>query len=162
MRGEMIPPLARLASGPVWSESQLDEMLFLWRNDMPTRLDKLQVKQLTLARRLGRLERRFDALVQALARGETRAPVAVWEGDAARTRRRKGRSALATRTEARRALTETKLLRLIADFGDEDVVLRGVAQELGEAADLRQKLEAVKNTRRQRAPMAEAVESHGT
>jgi hypothetical protein len=160
MRGEMVPPLARLASGPVWSESQLDEMRFFWRNGRPTRLDELQVEQLTLARRLGRLERRFDALVRAVARGETRAPVAVWEGDAARTRRRKGRSALATRTEARRALTEAKLLRLVTDLGDEDVVLRGVAQELGEIADLRKALETVRNTRRKRAAMAEAVGSH--
>jgi hypothetical protein len=66
-----------------------------------------------------------------------------------------------TRAEARRALTEAKLLRLVADLGDEDVVLRGVAQELADAADLRQKLEAVRNAWRERATVAEAVESHG-
>jgi ParB-like chromosome segregation protein Spo0J len=158
MRGEIVPPLARLACGPIWSESQLDEMLLYWR---PARWDELQVRQLTLARRLGRLERRFDALVRALARGETRAPVAVWEGPLAVRRHRQGRSGLATRAEARRALAEAKLLRLVADLGDEDVVLRGVAQELGETADLRQKLKAVKDARRKRALMAEAVESHG-
>jgi hypothetical protein len=160
MRGEMIPPLARLASGPVWSESQLDEMLFYWRNDGPTRLDKLRVRQLTLARRLGRLERRFDALVRALARAETRAPIAVWEGPLALRRHRQGRSGLATRAEARRVLAEAKLLRLITDLGDEDVVLREVAQELAEAADLRKALEAVKNTCRQRALMAETLGAH--
>jgi hypothetical protein len=161
MRGEIIPPLARLACGPVWSESQLDEMLFYWRNDRPARWDKLQVRQLALARRLGRLERHFDALVRALARGETRAPVAVWEGPLAVRRHKQGRSGLATRAEARRALAEAKLLRLLADLADEDIVLRGIAQELGEAADLRQDLKAVKDARRKRALTAEAVESHG-
>jgi hypothetical protein len=157
----MIPPLGRLASGPVWSESQLDELLFYWRNGGPTRLDKLRVEQLTLARRLGRLERRFDALVQALARGETRAPVAVWEGPLAVRRHRQGRSALATRAEARRALTEVRLLRLLVDLADKDVVLRRIADELNEAANLRKQLHSVRDARRKRALMAEGLEPHG-
>jgi hypothetical protein len=142
--GKVIPPVARLACGPISSESQLNEQLWLWRDGGPTRLDKLRVRQMTLARRLRVFEERWDALVRTCAEGETRKPVARWEGDAARRRRRGGRSALATRTEARRALAEAKLLRLVTDFGDKDVVLRRVAQELGEAADLQQKLEAVK------------------
>jgi hypothetical protein len=140
---QVVKPVAQLACGPIWSESQLDEQLFLWRTGGPTRLDRLRVRQMTLARRLRVLEERWEALVRACADGETRKPVARWEGDAARTRRRKGRSALATRTEARRALTEAKLLRLVADLGDEDVVLSGVAQELGEIANLRKRLQTV-------------------
>jgi hypothetical protein len=60
------------------------------------------------------------------------------------------------------APTHAELLRLVADLAGEDVVLAGIAHELGEAADLRQKLEAVKHARRERALVAEAVESHGT
>jgi hypothetical protein len=159
--GKVVRPVARLACGPIWSQSQLEEQLFFWRDSGPTRLDRLRIRQMTLARRLHVLDERWDALVHACAEGETRKPVARWEGDAARTRRRKGRSGLATRSEARRALTEAKLLRLVTDLADEDVVFGGVAQELGEAADLRQKLEAVKDARRKRALTAEAVESHG-
>jgi hypothetical protein len=158
---QVVKPVARLACGPIWSESQLEEQLWLWRNGGgPTRLDKLRVRQMTLARRLHVLEQRWNALVCALAEGKTRKPVARWEGDAARTRRRKGRSALATRTEARRALTEAKLLRLVTDLADEDVVFRGVAQELADAADIRQELQAVRNARRERALMAERLGSH--
>jgi hypothetical protein len=158
--GKVVRPIARLACGPIWSESQLEEQRFLWRNGGPTRFDKLRVRQMTLARRLRVLDEHWNALVRALAESETRKPKAVWEGDAARTRRRQGRSALATLTEARRALAEAKLLRLVTDLADEDVVLRGVAQELGEAGDLRKRLEAVRNTRRQRALVAEGLGSH--
>jgi hypothetical protein len=159
---KIIPPVARLACGPIWSQSQLDEQCWMWRDGGPAQFDRLRVRQMTLARGLHVLEERWEALVRACAEGETRKPVARWEGDAARRRRRKGRSALATRTEARRALTEAKLLRLVTDLADEDVVLRGVAQELGEAGDLRKRLEAVRNTRRQRALVAEALGAHET
>jgi hypothetical protein len=48
----------------------------------------------------------------------------------------------------------------VADLSDEDVVLSGVAQELGEIANLRRRLQTVKDTRRERALMAEAVGLH--
>jgi hypothetical protein len=159
---QVVKPVAQLACGPIWSESQLDEQLWMWRNGGPTRLDRLRVRQMTLARRLRVLEERFDALVRACAESETKKPVARWEGDAARTRRRKGRSALATRAEARRALAEAKLLRVLTDLGDEDIVLHGVIQELAEAANLRKRLEAIKHTRRKRALMTEALGAHET
>jgi hypothetical protein len=158
--GKVVRPVARLACGPIWSQSQLEEQLFFWRDGGPTRLDRLRIRQMTLARRLRVLEQRWNALVRACAEGETRKPAVVWEDAAARKRRRQGRSALATRTEARRALTEAKLLRLVTDLADEDVVFGGVAQELGEAANLRKRLEAVKDARRERALMAEGFGSH--
>jgi hypothetical protein len=157
---QVVNPVARLACGPIWSQSQLDEQLWLWRENGPVRRDALQIKQMTLSRRLHVLEQRWDTLVRTLAEGETSKPVAVWKDAAALRRRRKGRSALATRTEARRALAEAKLLRILADLGDQDVVLRGVVQELADAADLRKRLQAVKNARRQRALVAEALGSH--
>jgi hypothetical protein len=148
---KVVKPVARLACGPVWSQSQLEEQRFLWRNGGPTKLDELQIRQMTLARRLGVLEQRWDALVRALAEDEKRKPVARWEGDAARKRRNQGRSALATLTEARHALAEGRLLRLVADLADQDPVFAGIAQELDEAANLRTQLAKVKQARKEQA-----------
>jgi hypothetical protein len=144
---KVVKPVVRLACGPVWSESQLDEQRLLWQNGGPTRFDELRVRQMTLARRLGVLDRRWDALVHACAEGDQRNVVAVWEGRAARTRHKQGRSALATRTEARHALAEAKLLRLVADLADQDEVFRGILDELDEAANLRKELAKVKKAR---------------
>jgi hypothetical protein len=144
---KVVRPVTRLACGPIWSESQLAEQRLLWQNGGPTRLDELRVRQMTLARRLGVLDRRWDALVHAAAEGDQRHIVAVWEGPAARTRHKQGRSALATRTEARHALAEAKLLHLVADLADQDEVFRGILDELDEAANLRKELAKVKKAR---------------
>jgi hypothetical protein len=157
---KVIEPLARLACGPIWSESQLDEQLFAWRNDMPIRYDNARIRQMTIARRLGVLEDRWQALVRAAAKDDTREIIAVWEGRQARRMHKQGRSAHATFPEARRALAEAKLLRLIADLGDEDPVFAGIAAELEEAADLRKTFKSIKKARAKRAAVAETVNAH--
>jgi hypothetical protein len=156
---KVIEPVARLACGPIWSQSQLEEQLFIWQDDKPGQWPNLQTKQMTLAKRLARLDERWQALVKAIAEDDRRAVVAVYEDKQARKRHKQGRSALATLTESRRALAEAKLLRLVADLSDEDPVFAGIAEELTEAADLRKALKSIKKARRKRA--AEALETHG-
>jgi hypothetical protein len=157
---KIVEPVARLACGPIWSRSQLDEQLWIWRDDKPGQFDNLRIKQMTLAKRLARLDERWQALVKAIADDDRHAVVAVYEDKQARKRHKQGRSALATLTESRRALAETKLLRLVADLGDQDPVFAGIAEELAEAADLRKALKSVKKARRKRALASEAIEAH--
>jgi hypothetical protein len=146
-------PVARLRCGPIWSESQLEEVRYAWKENPRQKMDPQQVKQMTLQRRLGELDRRWKLLVKAMAEGQSpRADViAIWEGKAAVRRHKQGRSALATRHETRSALAEAKLLRMVADLRDEHPVFRGIATELDEAANLRQKLKTLKKARAKRA-----------
>jgi hypothetical protein len=161
-RRQMIEPVARLTSGPVWSESQLDEMAFHWRSNPPGQWSDDLVHRYTLARRLGRLERRWEQLVEATTdRTDYRRIRAVWQGEPRAKRLNRGRkSALATAAEARRALAEAKLLRLVTHLRDEDPVFAGIAAQLDEAANLREQLETLKNTRRKLAAATEALDTH--
>jgi hypothetical protein len=160
---KIVEPVARLACGPIWSRSQLDEQLWMWQDDRPAQWDTARIKQMTLAKRLAKLEERWDALVRAMAEDErTHHVKAVWEDERARRKRRyQGRSALATKHEGWRALAEAKLLRLVADLGDVDPVFGQIAAELEEAADLRKALHAVKKRRAKRTLVSEAIEAHG-
>jgi hypothetical protein len=159
---KVVEPVARLACGPIWSRSQLDEQLWLWRDDKPGQWDSAKIRQMTLAKRLAKLEERWGALVRAMAEDErTHHVKAVWEDAHARRKRRyEGRSALATKHEAWRALAEAKLLRLVADLGDIDPVFGAIAAELEEAADLRKALHTIKKRRRKRAIMTKGTETH--
>jgi hypothetical protein len=160
--GKIAEPVARLACGPIWSESQLDEMLFSWRDNPRRLMDPEQAKQMTLTKRLRALERRWALLVAAAAeRDSRRRIVAVWRGEQAVRRHKQGRSARATVVESRKALAEAKLLRLVANLRDEDPVFRGIAAELDEMANLRKQLDAIKQARAERTVEAEAIEAHG-
>jgi hypothetical protein len=159
-RGQIVPPVAELAATPVWSESQLDEQLFFWRDNPMGRWPEDKVRQFTLSRRLRRMEARWERLVRAsVDYTDKRRIRAIWEGEEAISRRKGGGSAIATEGEALRALTEAKLLRLVADLRDEDPVFAGIAAELDEAADLRKEIESLQEARRERAIVGEGVEA---
>lgn len=143
-KGRIVEPVARLACGPVWTESQLDEQAFAWRDNPREKLSPRKVEWLTCRRRLTKLERRWQALVKVMGGDSRRTDVHVYWTGAARKRRHRGKlRAIATPAEARRALAEAKLLRLVSDLRDQDPVFRGIADELDEMADLRERLDAL-------------------
>jgi hypothetical protein len=159
-RGRMIEPVAELAATPVWSESQLDEQAFLWRDNPHGQLDPLESKRRTLTRRLRGMERRWDALVESIIdRADRRTIIAFWD-DPEKHRRLSGRhSNIASPSEARRALAEAKVLRLVAELRDKDPVFEAIGKQLDEAAGLRKEIESVQQALRERA--GEAVSSQG-
>jgi hypothetical protein len=159
--GKVVEPLTRLAATPVWSESQLDEQLFIWRDNPPKQMDPEQVRQMTLTRQLTALDERWEKLVEAaIDRADGRTIRAVWEGRAGLNRRKGGRSSVAGKAESRRALAEAKLLRLVAQLRDQDPVFRAIGAELDEAANLREEIQALKDARAEAAFASEAIDAH--
>lgn len=146
-RGLMVAPVVRLRCGRIWSESQLDEQLFAWRDNPPVMLSPAEVEELTLKRRLTTLDRRWAGLVEIVYRTvSVRTTVrAIWRGEQRALRGGLGRRAVLSPRDARRALAEAKLLRMVSDLADQDNVFRGIADELDEAVDLRQRLDALRD-----------------
>jgi hypothetical protein len=144
-RGRVVEPVVRLKCGPIWSESQLDEQVFHWRDNPRVKRTPEQTEQRMIARRLRILERRWQVLVETAEQGRRSDIRAVWTGKIRTSRLKQGLRASASPAEARHVLAEAKLLRLVADLRDKDEVFRGIADELDEAADLRERLDALRN-----------------
>jgi len=146
-RGNMVEPLARLKCGPIWSESQLDEQRFAWRDNPRTKLDPRTAEIRAINRRLAAIDRRWQALIEIAVDTSRRSDIhAVWRGENRVERVRRNKRAVASPTEARRAVAEAKLLRMVSNLRDKDEVFRGIADELDEAVDLRKRLNAITDT----------------
>jgi hypothetical protein len=163
--GKMVEPVAQLQCGPVWSQSQLDEQLYLWQG-RHGRWDEQTKRKRWISRRLTILDRRWAELVDAVYHREKPNAQymrieAAWRNGQAKRRRRQGLRAIATPSEAVRAYAEAKLLRLVHEKADEEPVLAKIRAELDEAFDLRQELQAIEQARAGFAVDAEGVEVHG-